>query len=1203
MSDRETENAYSRFQRIRERAEGRAADVSDCRERFIRPLLRDVLGFHLGAGEDRIHRLFRSADDEAANGEPLVLAYCGSWDEDLDAGRGNAQPTRRLEGALAGQRIKYGILVTGERLRLVRAAGDGPRGAHLEIDLAGVVEEEDPESFAAFFRLLSVASFQPDADGKVPIEEVERESRQHAEKVSDDLKGAVFAAAESLVSGLIEDAVASGRIGSAMELSDTDLRLYRDAALTALYRILFILYAEARDPRLDDHRLYRDSYSAQGLLDEIFSDPTRQWPENRCSFWQRLRALFRIYDHGLPPITPWENIPPRGGDFFSAATPEGRILDEARLPDRTVARLMLDLATTTPRRGVGRERVSFRELDIENLGAVYEGLLEFEPRIARETTLEVKVQGHLFALPPGEVVRLCGQKNLALRGDFALIAGTDAAALHPDAPEDDDEEAGDDVSEEAEESSASEETETEETEDEEEDQGVRRGASARLIRRLEPGSFHFVPGPGRKGSGSFYTPRPLVQDLVRHALGPLVEGKTAAELERLRVLDPACGSAHFLVEAMRYLGQALHRAYVEQYNGRTPPGFRSTTGQAWDDNWRASDEDARAGNSEARAWCKRRIAERCLFGVDLNPTAVQLAHVALWIESVAGDRPLTYFEHHIRPGNSLLGSWMARLEQPPLPAMRGGPDPNQAGLFQDRVRQAVLEAARLRRIINEAGPDDLRREGIEPESTDEQVFKENLRRQADQILATARLLFDLRSASAFAPEIWHEWDVLCGLIDDLEALHAHIAGRPWAQSFEDVRQRERFFHWELEFPEVFFNGDRPGFDAVLGNPPWGNEPVSSLQAVLRGTYEHVSGPVDAFAFFVELGAKLLRESGRLGLVLPDIVLLKNYPATRLLLLVQTQLEKVTHWGPAFDEVNMEVCTICTRRCGTPAQDHLVVCEVRSPGSNEWTQNLIPQKRFRDQPKFKFNLYLNDDLHAAIKTLKDLSRPFGDVFEAHEGIHSGNVRQKLFVTERVGPECRPLVFGRDEVRPFRVSWRGKYVRYDPRIIAQEGGEYANLGRPQFFERPKILIRRTGDRVVAAYDRNRFYASNNYFVAFPQHDVSEDMIAVVEAVLNSSLATWFFRAIQPRTGRLFAELKLEHLRDLPMPTTLDERTIGPVLLIREEIVRRWETAPRDAPSLPCDLSQALDDAIFDVFTLPSKLRAMVRGALRDDVSVSS
>lgn len=161
LSDRETENAYSRFQRIRERAEGRAADVSDCRERFIRPLLRDVLGFHLGAGEDRIHRLFRSADDEAANGEPLVLAYCGSWDEDLDAGRGNAQPTRRLEGALAGQRIKYGILVTGERLRLVRAAGDGPRGAHLEIDLAGVVEEEDPESFAAFFRLLSVASFQP----------------------------------------------------------------------------------------------------------------------------------------------------------------------------------------------------------------------------------------------------------------------------------------------------------------------------------------------------------------------------------------------------------------------------------------------------------------------------------------------------------------------------------------------------------------------------------------------------------------------------------------------------------------------------------------------------------------------------------------------------------------------------------------------------------------------------------------------------------------------------------------------------------------------------------------------------------------------------------------------------------------------------------------------------------------------------------
>jgi hypothetical protein len=148
LSDRETDLAYACFRRIRERAEGRAADPAECRERFARPLLRDVLGFHLGAGEDRIHGLFASADAEASGQPPILICHCGGWDEDLDAGRGSAHPVRRVEAALARLGLRHDILVTGERLRLVRAAGEGPRGAHLEVDLAGLAEDDDPESFA-----------------------------------------------------------------------------------------------------------------------------------------------------------------------------------------------------------------------------------------------------------------------------------------------------------------------------------------------------------------------------------------------------------------------------------------------------------------------------------------------------------------------------------------------------------------------------------------------------------------------------------------------------------------------------------------------------------------------------------------------------------------------------------------------------------------------------------------------------------------------------------------------------------------------------------------------------------------------------------------------------------------------------------------------------------------------------------------------
>jgi hypothetical protein len=463
--------------------------------------------------------------------------------------------------------------------------------------------------------------------------------------------------------------------------------------------------------------------------------------------------------------------------------------------------------------------------------------------------------------------------------------------------------------------------------------------------------FHFVPGSGRKGTGSFYTPRLLVQDLVRHTLGPLVEGRSAAEIERLRVLDPACGSAHFLVEAMRFLAQALHQAYVEEYQGKAPPEFESRTNQGWDDNCRASDEEARAANSEARAWCKRRIAERCLFGVDLNPTAVQLARVSLWIESLAGDRPLSYFDHHIRCGNSLLGTWLRRLEEPPLPSKRNNNRSaiKQLGVFEKFVREAIVDAAKRRRLIDQCRPDALRSVGCEPDSIEEQRFKNHLHQEALNILRAARLVFDLRSASAFVPEIWQEWVTLASLIKKSEELESYAQSRPWWTRFQEVVQRERFFHWELEFPEVFVDVERPGFDAVLGNPPW--EKVKPDRKEFYGSYDILirayvgseldrrirqlhdarpelhdaflayenriktqaaclkksgdyhfhdwqvngrttGGDPDAFKFFVERAWQLVREGGRVGLVVPSAIY-NNEGCTGLrhLLLEESQVER------------------------------------------------------------------------------------------------------------------------------------------------------------------------------------------------------------------------------------------------------------------------------------------------------------------------
>lgn len=895
LTDRAADTALRRFTWRRERAEarGRDLDAGQCREQFIRPLLRDVLGFHMGQGEERVFPLWASEGDEPAGKTPLLLVYCGDWDEDLSAGK-TGSPVARVEKALAAKGLRHGLLATGERLRLIRAAGDGPKGAYLEADLAGLAEETSPVSFGLFLRLFHVSCFISGTSGRAPIEEIEEESRKHAEKVSEDLKEAVFKAAEELVAALL----------TALPEKERDLKLSRDAALIALYRILFILYAEARDRRLQEHRLYQDAYSVEGLVRQLFEESARPWAANSYGLWERLRAVFSIYNSGLPPTDRWKHIPARGGQFFSALTNEGKLLEHVRLPDSVVARVILNLAATQPRHGVGLERISFAELDIESLGAVYEGLLEYEPRIAKELLLEVSAKGGEYALAPAEVVRLCRQLKLGLKDPEGLTRGTEAEALvqSPDSQ-----------------------VETEEPEAEEADEerdAPARGGFATVVRRLAPGQFFFIPGAGRKGSGSFYTPLPLVRDLVEHALGPFVRGKSVAEIESLRVLDPACGSAHFLVEAMRFMGAELHRAYSQEFKGKKPPAF--THGE-WDTEWRVADAQARAANSEARAWCKRRIAERCLFGVDYNPTAASLARVALWIESLAGDRPLSYFDHHVRCGNALLGTWLERLDKAPHPDLE---DVNlaQDDLFStstkyvEEARKAVLEAAKARRLIDKSGE-----AGVEPDSIEELEYKEAQKREADAVLADARLLFDLRSTAAFLPVIWADWSTLCSFVGARGKLTEYAAKQSWWPEFEKVRTRERFFHWEIEFPEVFLiDGKRGGFHVVLANPPWdkvlpakhdfyascdpvirvykGNDLETRIQEIhlahpeLEKAFESYQVRVklvaqllkdegdfplsrgrtaaaheDLSKFFLEKAMQLLRDGGAVGMVIPAVV--------------------------------------------------------------------------------------------------------------------------------------------------------------------------------------------------------------------------------------------------------------------------------------------------------------------------------------------
>jgi hypothetical protein len=329
--------------------------------------------------------------------------------------------------------------------------------------------------------------------------------------------------------------------------------------------------------------------------------------------------------------------------------------------------------------------------------------------------------------------------------------------------------------------------------------------------------------------------------------------------------------------------------------------------------------------------------------------------------------------------------------------------------------------------------------------------------------------------------------------------------------------------WQQRFPRV----PPEGFTVVIGNPPWGQKSIARnepLKQYLGRRYPSSVGIFDLFRPFVELGVRLTAPGGHFGMVLPDIVLLKDYPATRRFLLDQLALDRIDWWGQAFAGAAIDTVTIIGRKQAAPA-DHAVTVQTGGQPA------AILQADFRALPRHVFNLHLTPSRQQQLKRLAGFPR-LGDYFAIHEGVHSGNIRRELFIDTWMDDSCRELYFGRDEIAPYRLRWRGRYLRLNALPARKTRERYANSGRPEWHERAKLLVRRTGDRVLAAVDDKGRWASNNFFLVFPKQPAALDLDGLC-ALLNSRLMTWYFRAIEPRRGRAFAELKIKHLTVFPLP----------------------------------------------------------------------
>lgn len=788
-----------------------------------------------------------------------------------------ASPDTRMTELLHGTGVRLGLVTNGEHWMFV----DAPKG-----ETTGYASWysslwlEEPITLRAFRTLLSAGRFF--GEPEKTLESLLTKSASNQQEVTDWLGYQVRRAVEVLIYSLDR---ADQDFGRALLADVTPEQLY-ESALTVMMRLVFLFCAEEREliPS-KPFPVYEQNYSVSTIskqLRELADQHGEELLERRYDAWPRLLAAFRSVYGGLKHDD--VHIPAYGGNLFNPDRfpfLEGRRrgtswrnTEASPLPvnNRTVLHLLeaLQLLQIKVQGGGPAEarRLSFRALDIEQIGHVYEGLLDHTAKRAtepflglagsrdKEPEISLAELEKLHAKGEADLVKFLkeetGKKENALKKALDLELDTQQAARLRTACQ------GDSILWKRVEPLA----------------GLIRPDSFGYPVVIPKGSVFVTAGTDRRSSGTHYTPRSLTEPITQYTLEPLVyvgpaEGKSksewklksAKELLDLKICDMACGSGAFLVQAARYMSERLLETWDQAKKahpttpGITPEGMPST-GKAIEAL--IPDEPA-----ERKTYAMRIIAQRCLYGVDKNPLAAEMAKLSMWLLTLAKDKPFEFLDHSIRCGDSLVG--LHSIDQLRHFSMK--PNDLDQPMFSGPWLDGVPEAIELR----------LKLEDMPANTVEDVQRQEELLVEANEKIARLRCAADLLVAAEF----WGE-----NPKDKLERTrHAAVKSGYYVdkgptEEFEQVAAEERraqlTFHWPLEFPEVIVK--RGGFDAFLGNPPFmgGKKITGTLGApyrnhILAWLAEGQRGHADLCAYFFLRAKQVLREGGEFGLLATNTI--------------------------------------------------------------------------------------------------------------------------------------------------------------------------------------------------------------------------------------------------------------------------------------------------------------------------------------------
>jgi hypothetical protein len=732
----------------------------------------------------------------------------------------HASPQAKFERLLRETGIPSGLLVSPDAIRLVYAP-KGESSGHITFKIADMAQVAGRPILAALHMLLSAERlFTLAQDQRLPALLIA--SRKHQNVVSNKLSGQVMEALFDLLRGFQS---AHDQTGVLTEVLRDDPNQVYAGLLTVLLRLVFILYAEDRD-LLSSDETFVNSYSVGGLFERLREDEAHHpdTMDQRYGAWARLVVLFRLIYKGARHGK--LNIPGRKGYLFdpdrypflegrpNAKTEE---IQMPRVPDGVLYRVLRQLLI------LDGERLSYRNLDVEQIGSVYEAMMGFELHVAKGPSIALKPKkrnGAPITIDLVEALAVSGSKRnewLNREADQKLTGQAERALKEACSVDD-----------------------------------LMSALDRRIAKNVTPtivpaGAMIFQPSAERRRSGSHYTPRSLTQPIVEAALSPVLknlgENLKPEQILALKVCDPAMGSGAFLVEACRQLGDALVQAW-HQHNDTPmlPP-----------------DEDE-------LLHARRLVAQRCLYGVDKNVMAVDLAKLSLWLATLARDHEFTFLDHSLRHGDSLVG-YSAKQSA----AFHWEP-PARETFILERVRRDIASVVEGRRKILNA------QDGTPYTQLTQELGK------VEEKLKIARNLGDVLVSAFFGSSnartrenarqvLLHDVDLAFGNKPDAQAgMRLDKIGTELRATSKPIVP----FHWELEFPEVFAL-DRAlrsdgGFDVIVGNPPFlGGKRISTefgdcYRDWLSVSHEDSNSSADLVAHFFRKSFELLRTRGCFGLI-------------------------------------------------------------------------------------------------------------------------------------------------------------------------------------------------------------------------------------------------------------------------------------------------------------------------------------------------